>query len=144
MTEFRYGPLEYTLVGFEGDKPDASVIDALTEMLGTGLVRLVDFLLISKSDAGEVTVVEVEDDPDGLDLGDIALAASGITGEEDIAEFAELVPPGGSAALVALEMTYQRELARRFAASGGVVLRHERIPAPVVNALIDHIENEGV
>ncbi|UJP10721.1 DUF6325 family protein [Microbacterium sp. KUDC0406] len=143
MPEFRYGPVEYTLVGFEGERPDASVIDALTEMLETGHVRLVDFLLIAKSDAGEVTVIEVEDDPDGIDLGDIALAASGITGEDDIAEFAELVPPGGSAALVAVELTYQRELARRLAASGGVVLQHERIPAPVVNALIDHLENEG-
>ncbi|MFE6733182.1 DUF6325 family protein [Microbacterium sp. NPDC057650] len=143
MTEFRYGPVEYTLVGFEGDRPDAGVVDALAEILATGYLRLVDFLLISKSDAGDVTVVEVEDDPEGLDLGDIALAASGLTGEEDIAEFAELVPPGGSAALIAVELTYARELASRFASSGGVVLRHERVPAPVVNALIDHLENEG-
>lgn len=143
MTEFRYGPVEYTLVGFEGERPGAAVVDALVDMLNTGYVRLVDLLLISKSDTGEVTVVEVEDDPDGLDLGDIALAASGITGEEDIAAFAELVPPGGSAALIAVELTYQRELASRFAASGAVVLQHERIPAPVVNALIDHLENEG-
>ncbi|WP_407815812.1 DUF6325 family protein [Staphylococcus aureus] len=41
--------------------------------------------------------------------------------------------------LVALELVYQRELAARTAASGAVLLGYERIPAPVVNALMDTI-----
>ena len=43
---------------------------------------------------------------------------------------------------MALELVYARKLAGALAASGGVVLSSERIPAPIVNALVDAIEEE--
>lgn len=132
MADFRYGPVELYLVGFEGERPADSVIEALGELLDGGLMRLLDFVLISKSDDGDVTVVEIEDEDFPLDLHEV-----GIAGEEDIAELSELIPPGGSAALVALELLYARRLAGSVAASGGVVLSAERIPAPIVNAVMD-------
>ncbi len=54
-----------------------------------------------------------------------------------MAELAEHIPVGTSAALIALELTWARTLAETFNASGGVVLRTERIPAPIVNAIVD-------
>ncbi|WP_417563963.1 DUF6325 family protein [Microbacterium sp.] len=143
MVEFRYGPVEFYLVGFDGEAPDQSVADALVGALNTGLVRLIDYVLVSKSAEGEVTVTEVDDATGRYSLGDIDLAASGLLGEEDIAEYAELVPPGRSAALVAVELVYQRELASRLAATGAEVLGFDRVPAPVVNALVDALESEG-
>jgi uncharacterized membrane protein len=143
MADFRYGPVEFYLVGFEGERPDPATIGALTDLLDTGLVRLLDFLIVSKSEDGEVSVTEVEDESDRYGFGGTELSASGIAGDEDIEEFAELVPPGGSAALVVFELTYQRELASKVAASGAVVLGYDRVPAPVVNALLDTIESEG-
>lgn len=132
MADFRYGPVELYLVGFEGDRPDARTIKALDDLLDGGLMRLLDFVLISKSDDGDVSVVEIEAEEFGLELHE-----AGIAGEEDIAALSELVPPGGSAALVALELVYARRLAESVAASGAVVLSAERIPAPIVNALMD-------
>lgn len=132
MADLRYGPVELYLVGFDGEAPDPGVIDALGELVDAGTVRVLDFLIVSKSEDGDITIAEVEDDEFALDLHEI-----GIAGEEDIEELAELVPPGGSAAVVALELVYARALAEKLAASGGVVLSAERIPAPIVNALID-------
>lgn len=137
MAEFRYGPVELYLVGFDGDRPDPSTIAALTDLLDDGLVRLLDFVLISKADDGEVTVTEVEDRTDEYGFGGVELAELGITAEEDILELAEAVPEGSSAMIVALEMVYARRLAESIAASGAVVLSAERIPAPVVNAIMD-------
>jgi Family of unknown function (DUF6325) len=142
MADFRYGPVELYLVGFEGERPDSSVLDALAELLGTGHINLLDLLLVSKSDEGDLTVIEIEDTSE-FGLGDIVLGEIGIAGEEDIEELAELVPPGSSAMLVAFELAYQRVLASRLAASGAVVLSAERIPAPIVNAIVDAVENEG-
>jgi uncharacterized membrane protein len=143
MAEFRYGPVELYLVGFEGERPDPAVVQALVDLLDGGLMRLLDFVIISKSEDGDVEVVEVEDEAELYGLGDVELAEIGIAGEEDIAELAELVPPGGSAALVALEMVYARTLAEKVAASGAVVLSAERIPAPIVNAVLDAAHAEG-
>ncbi|MBN9184946.1 MAG: hypothetical protein J0I97_05695, partial [Microbacterium sp.] len=122
MVDFRYGPVEFYLVGLEGDRPEPGVVAALVNLLDTGMVRLLDFVILSKDDDGEVTVTEVEDEDDRYGLGEAELSASGIVGDEDVAELAELIPPGASAALVAFELVYQRDLASRLAASGAVVL----------------------
>ncbi|WP_243075997.1 DUF6325 family protein [Microbacterium sp. SS28] len=141
MVDFRFGPVELFLLGLEDERPDPAVIAELAALVQDDVLRVLDFVVISKSESGEVEVTEISDDSD--DYAALDLVLSGITGEEDIAELAELVPPGGSAAIVALELVYARKLAASLAASGGVVLSSERIPAPVVNALVDVIEEEA-
>ncbi len=136
MADFKYGPVELYLVGFEGVRPDRASLGALSDLIDRGIVSLLDFVIVSRSESGEVDITEVEfegdDDFAGFDLG-----ASGLVGESDVAELAEHIPPGTSAALLALELTWARTLASAFSASGGVVLRTERIPAPIVNAIVD-------
>ena len=143
MAEFRYGPVELYLVGFEGDRPDPRTVEALSDLLESGLFRLLDFVLVSRSTDGTVTATEVEDVTEELGFGGVELEAAGLTGSEDVEELAELIPPGTSAALVALELVFARTLAERLSAAGGVVLSAERIPAPVVNAVADALETEG-
>ena len=142
MTDFRFGPVEIYLVGFEGERPDPATLGALTDLLASGLVRLLDFVLVSKSEAGELATIEIDAEADALGLGGVELHAAGIAGGEDIEELGEQIPPGGSAALVVLELAYARTLAERFDASGGVLLRSERVPAPIVNAMVDILEND--
>jgi hypothetical protein len=137
MVDFRYGPVELYLVGFEGERPDPGAVAALLELMDTGLVRLLDFVLVTKDAAGAVTLTEIDDVDDAFGFGDVELDVVGLTGEEDVAELAELIEPGASAAVVALELVFAKTLATRLAAGGGVVLATERIPAPVVNALVD-------
>lgn len=143
MTDFRYGPVEFYLVGFEGERPDPATLQALQKILDTGALRLLDFVLVSKSTDGELTTVEVDDDLGALGLPGVRLEASGLAGDSDIAEFGDVIPAGGSAALVALELSFQRELAASLAAGGGEVLGTERIPAPVVNAVLDLYNETG-
>jgi uncharacterized membrane protein len=136
VTAFEYGPVELHLIGFDGDRPDPAVIAAIVDLIEAGVVRLLDFTIVSKSPDGEVTVTEIEDQTEEYGFGGVELAEIGIAGDEDIAELAELIPPGASAALVAFELAWARQLAERFAASGSVILRSERIPAPIVNEVL--------
>jgi hypothetical protein len=114
----------------------------LAEVLDAGLVRLLDLVLMSRDDDGNLTVVEIEEETDDYGFGGVELAAVGIVGDEDIAELSELVEPGTSAVLVALELAWARRLSEKLAASGGQLLSVERIPAPVVNALIESIDED--
>ncbi|WP_312167581.1 DUF6325 family protein [Microbacterium sp.] len=142
MTNFRYGPAEFYLVGFDGSAPDPGTFSALRELIDSGTVRLLDLVVIAKDTTGEVDIQAI-DEQIGSDLVDVELIASGLAGEEDILTLAEHVLPGRSAAVAVLELTYARDLAEKLNASGGVVLRTERIAAPVVNALMDILEEEG-
>ncbi|MBA8816958.1 putative membrane protein [Microbacterium halimionae] len=142
MAEFEYGPVELHLIGFEGDRPAPGVIAAITDLIDSGLVRLLDFIIVSKSEDGEVTAIEIDDDTDRYGFGGVELAEIGIAGTEDIEELAAMIPAGSSAAVVAYEMAWAKRLAQTFAASGSVLLHSERIPAPVVNALLEAAQEE--
>lgn len=144
MADFRYGPVELYLLGFEGERPAPAFLQALVDQLESGIVRLLDFVIVSKSPEGELTVVEIEDRLEEFGFGDIELGALGIAGTDDIEELAPLIAPGTSAALVTLELAFARDLASKLAAGGGVVLNTERIPAPVVNAVLDTLEREDL
>ncbi|GAA1958587.1 DUF6325 family protein [Agromyces allii] len=141
MAEFEYGPVDLYLVGFTGESPDQGTMDALSELVEGGEIRILDFLLVSRSHDDEVTIVEFEDLGGELDI-DIEVLEAGLVGDEDVEELAALIPQGTSAALVAMELVWAKRLASKFAASGAEVIQAERIPAPIVNAVL--AETEGV
>ncbi|MBN7792467.1 DUF6325 family protein [Microbacterium sp. 2216-1] len=142
MNDFRYGPVEFYLVGFEGEGPDPETFQALRDLLASGAVRLLDFVLLTKTAGGDVETRDLDVDQADL-LGEAHPLADGLAGEEDIMTLAQHVPAGTSAAVVVLELAFARTLAAKLQASGGEVLRTERVPAPVVNAMIDILEQEG-
>ena len=135
--EFRYGPVELYLVGMTGSRPAPEVIDALRQQVDAGTVRILDLLTIHRDADGSTTVEEVDVGGLGLELAEL-----GVTGDEDVTDLAERVTPGSSAIVVALELLFLRELAGSLAASGASVLSTERIPAPVINALVDAVHEE--
>lgn len=133
---FTYGPVELFLVGFEGEVHPES-FQGLADLTKTGIVSLLDLVVLHKDEAGVVTVTEVADHASEYGFDDIDQDAVGLAGDEDIADMGEELAPGTSAVIVALEQTYLRGLAEQVNTGGGVVLRYERIPAPVVNAVVE-------
>ncbi|GAB3389954.1 hypothetical protein GCM10027568_12940 [Humibacter soli] len=139
MADFRYGPVELLLVGYEAERPDTASLAELANLVEGGQLRVLDIVIISKDESGELTIAEIEDEDNEYDFG-AELLVAGLISEEDIAGVAELVQPGTSATFVALELAFLRSLAEKVATGGGVVLSDDRIPAPIVNALIDVAE----
>lgn len=142
MAEFEYGPVDLYLVGFEGDRPDEGTLEAIRELVAGGEIRLLDFLVVSREPDGSLQVSEFEEIADDYGFGVTELETIGLVGDEDVEEFAEQIPVGTSAALLAIELVWAKRLASRFAQSGGIVLAAERIPAPVVNAVLAEAEEE--
>jgi len=136
MPDFEYGPVEILVVGFPGERPDAATFEAIGDLVEAGDIRLLDAVIVSKSEGGDLDIVEIEDLGDEIDVTEIELEANGLVGEEDANDLSDAIPPGTSAALLAIELVWAKRLASRFAESGGVLLQSERIPAPVVNAII--------
>ncbi|WP_149085002.1 MULTISPECIES: DUF6325 family protein [Microbacterium] len=143
MKEFRFGPAEFYLVGFEGERPDPATFGALADLVSRGVVRVLDFVLLAKAADGTIDILEIEEGDPALSLGGLEPIAAGLASEEDVLALAEIVPPGRSAAVVVLELAFARILAQDLAAAGGQVLRSERVPAPVVNAVMDILDQEG-
>lgn len=136
MSEFEFGPVELHLVSWSGDRPDAGALGALVDLVDDGVLRLLDLVIIAKSAEGDLSVLEIEHIAAEYEIDLVELPASGIVGDDDIESISSLIPAGTSAALVAYELVYARELTRRLHEAGAVVLQSERIPATVVNEVL--------
>jgi hypothetical protein len=110
-------------------------LHALATQVRSGVVRLLDFVVVSKTETGEEHIEEI--DLVEFGLADLELHVPGLAAEEDLEELALRIPDGSAAAIVAFELLWARELAEQLAADGSAVIATERIPAPVVNAIVE-------
>jgi hypothetical protein len=136
MEEFAHGPVEILLLGFDGDRPGEALREALLELIDEKTIALLDLVFVARSEAGDLRIIEIEDLPERAQLPDLDLGELGLAGLEDIEELAGQLPPRIPAAVLVVELTWARHFASVLAASGGAVLHQERIPAPVVNAVL--------
>ena len=136
MEEFEYGLVEILLISFEGDRPGPALSEALLDLVEEKTITLLDLVFVARSEAGDLRIVEMEELPDRAELPDLELGELGLAGLEDVEELAGQLQPGSSAAVLVIELTWARRFSSVLAASGGAVLHHERIPAPIVNAVL--------
>jgi len=136
MADFEYGPVELFLIGFSGERPGPEVVDAIDALVRSGTVNLLDLLFATRSKEGELTVIELDEVADEYGLSSLEAVELGLAGEEDIAELAEAIEPGTSAALLVVEHAWARSFVETVSRAGGRVLHTERISAPDVNELI--------
>lgn len=85
------GPVDFVAVGFPGGGLNEELIANLMELVDSGVVRIIDAVVVIKDEEGEVTALEVED----LDAATAAMLAplandlTGMVSFEDIAMIAE-------------------------------------------------------
>jgi hypothetical protein len=141
MTDLEFGPVELVLAAFEGDRPKAGVLDAILDLADAGTVRLLDLVYVTRAETGEIEWIEL--DEAGIEIGEIDLAASGIASHEDLEELSGRLPLGTSALLLVVELTWAKHLASSLLEADGFVVDSVRIPAPVVNAVVEEVRAAG-
>lgn len=137
MQEYEYGPVEILLISFDGDRPGPALSRALLDLVEEKTITLLDLIFVTRSLEGDLHIVEVEDLPERAQLPELQLGELGLAGLDDVEALAAELAPGTSAAVLVVELTWARHFASVLAASGGAVLHQERIPAPVVNAVLE-------
>jgi Family of unknown function (DUF6325) len=128
------GPVEWVAIAFSGDEIGGEVVDALARLADSGLIHIVDLLVVRKDSAGTVTAREL-DDLDGAALaaldaldGDVLA----LLGEDDIPVVGAELAPDTTALVVLWENLWAAGFARAVRDAGGVLIAHDRIPYDAV------------
>ena len=140
MPSTTFGPVEFVAIAFPEERVPDAVKVAIVELLGSDVVSLLDLTVVRKGVNGEVDVVEVEDLGDELDITETQLGSSGLAGQEDIDDVAANLEPGTSALVLIVEHTWARQFVRAVRGAGAAVIAQERIPAEVVNEIVELAE----
>jgi hypothetical protein len=134
------GPVDVAIVAFPEGKISDQVTQAMVEAVASGAVRLLDALIVEKSADGEVTVIDIEEEGQTLDVLPFPAGEPGLLTAADATELAEEIEPGATALMIAWENMWVIRMRRAIDEAGGVVALHERIDTQAVLAAFETIE----
>ena len=135
------GPIDYLLVEWSGRQPTGEAVPHLIDLVDRGLIRILDLTFIAKDEDGSVAALEISDL--GAEVAEFAVfegAASGLLGDDDVAEAGAALEPGSSAALLVFENTWAAPFASAVRRSGGQLVASGRIPVQAILAALDAAE----
>ncbi len=136
------GPVDYLVVEFPGSRMTGEGLPLLVDLVDRGIIRILDFVFVTKGLDGSVAGVAIADlDGDGeLDLAVFEGASSGLLGEDDINEASSVLEPGSSAGILVYENTWAAPLAQALLRGGAQLVAGGRIPIPAIVAALDALE----
>lgn len=139
------GPIDYLVVEFPGNRMTGEAFPLLVDLVDRGLIRIYDLAFIRKEADGSVTAMALSDvDRDGsLDLAVFEGAASGLLGDDDLAEAANALEPNSSAGILVYENVWAAPFARALRRAGGQLVASGRIPVQAVLSALDEAERVG-
>ena len=136
------GPVSYLIVEFPGSKMTGEGLPILVDLVDQGLIRILDLLFVKRDEDGTLTTAELTDiDGDGeLDLMVFEGAASGLLDESDVADAAEVVEPGSSAAILLFENRWATPFTQALRRGGAEVVAAGYVPLDALAASLDATE----
>ncbi|HSX29072.1 MAG TPA: DUF6325 family protein [Candidatus Saccharimonadales bacterium] len=99
------GPIDFIIVGFEGNEFDGSIMQSLTDALDKGVIGLIAMSVIRKDDTGKVTTLSLAD-----------------TGEEYLMQFSNKYKPTQPVEEADIEEV--SELLKNNTAAGMLIIEH--------------------
>ena len=123
------GPIDYIIVGFEGNKFDGSILKAIGDAADKGIIGLVALMVVSKDKDGKITKLNVSD------MGDSAVVEfiqkykvdDKATDKADIDEVADLIENNCTAGMLVVEQLWAIPLKKALLDANGVLLAEGRI-----------------
>ncbi len=123
------GPIDYIVVGFEGNNFDGSILTALGDALDKGIIGLVALSFIAKDSEGTVVTLNMADMDNELVAGftEKYKATSELVTEDDINEVSELIENDTAAGLLIVEQLWAKPLKQAIVNANGFLIAEGRI-----------------
>ena len=114
-------PLEYALIGFEGNKFSGKIVPELVDLAERGIVRFVDFVFIQKEEDGSTHTIELNDLEPELYEAFVPMGehVSSLFTTDDLEIAASKLPENSAAMLLLWENLWVANLRQAIVDAGG-------------------------
>jgi hypothetical protein len=137
------GPVDIAVIGYPPGSPmTGDAMPLLIDLVERAIIRVLDVMFVVKDEDGGYVGFEAKD-LDDKGVGEFTVfegASSGLLGEDDVAEAAEVLEPGSGAVLIVYENRWAAPFVAAVRRNGGIPLAFERIPAAQVVEALDALE----
>ena len=136
------GPLEYLVVGFEGNRFTGQILAELRAAQDKGIIHVIDLFAIKKDEQGNVTELGLSDvSPEvSAELGPLASDLMGLVAQEDLEQVAADIPNNSAAGLLLFEHTWAIGLKEAIKNAGGVAVTGGFVAPDVLQELEQDLE----
>lgn len=123
------GPIDFIIVGFEGNTFDGSILRALDDAVSKGIISLIALCLLVKNSEGKVRVIDVEDTDDEyiVRYAELAEQSPQHVEQADIDEVSDLLENDTSAGLLIIEQLWAKPLKQALIDAHGELVAEGRI-----------------
>jgi hypothetical protein len=137
------GPVDYLVVEFPAGASNftGEMAKELVALVDSGIIRVIDVLILTKDADGEVEAIELSDVPNLGPLQTVEAQLAELLAEEDVEHLAAAMEPGSTAGVLIWENLWAAPFASAARRSGGQLIANGRIP---IQAIIASIEADQV
>lgn len=131
----KHGPVDVIVLASGEPRFDGSVLAELEKQAASGIIRVLDALILLKDEDGNSWSLDIEDLPleQRAAVGFIETGTHGLFDSEDAQTLFEGMVPGSALVALAIEHAWAVDLVNAIAASGVELALNFRVPAPVVD-----------
>lgn len=136
------GPLEYTVIGFEGNRFNGEIAKEISAVIDSGVIALVDLVFVTKDIDGNATSLELDnkDDPRFAGFAGMLEGLTGLLTEEDVDKVAAELDTNTSALVIMFEHRWAVRLKEAMVAAGGFLVARETIQPEALEMLEAELE----
>jgi hypothetical protein len=133
------GPVEYMVVGFPGNKFTGKITPALTDLVQSGAIRVIDLAFVTKDAEGTVAQFEVEDlESDAARaFKAIETVIGDLVNADDLSRIGTALAPNTSAAVLVWEDVWAKRFVEALEDAEGILLDIQRVPRDIAIAALD-------
>jgi uncharacterized membrane protein len=140
------GPLEYTVIGFEGNRFNGEIAREIEAVVESGVIAIVDLVFVTKDIDGDATVIELDnkDDPRFAGFAGMLSGLTGLLTEDDVDAIAADLEPNTSALIIMFEHRWAVRIKNAIAGAGGFLVARETIRPETMEMLNAEIESAAL
>jgi uncharacterized protein DUF6325 len=133
------GPVDYVIVEFPAGASNFSgeMAKELLALVDRGIIRVIDVLILTKSEDGTVEAMELSDIEELGELETLEAELAELLAEDDVEHLAAAMEPGSTAGVLIWENLWAAPFASAARRSGGQLIANGRIPIQAIIASIE-------
>ncbi len=133
------GPVDYVVVEFPAGASNftGEMADELLKLVDSGIIRVIDVLILTKDEDGTIDAMELSDVPELGELEALEAQLAELLAAEDVEHLAAAMEPGSTAGVLIWENLWAAPFASAARHSGGQLIANGRIPIQAIIASIE-------
>ncbi len=133
------GPVDYLVVEFPAGQQNftGEAVDQLLRLHESGIIRVMDLVIIGKGDDGTIMAQELGDLDDMGEFARLETELAETLAEEDVLAFGETMGPGSLGAVLVYENLWAAGFASAIRHAGGQLVTQGRIPIQAIIAAVE-------